>query len=296
MFESLLSGLPDFLTDAVLDSVKLLPSLLIIFLVIEIFENFFAHKITSIVSFSKRLGPLLGAGLAIIPQCGFSVVMTTLFIKKYITLGTLLAVYIATSDEAIPILLAEPTQFPTVIKIIGIKLILAIIVGYMTDLIIKPKLHTCEENHAPCSHLQHVEHEKGCCAHEITENKFVNIIIHPLKHTFIIFLFILCVCTCLNYMFETLGEETFMMLSLNNSFLQPAFFAVFGLIPNCAVSVLITMMYLKGVISFGSVIAGLTSNAGLGLLVLFTKKESWKSFLQIVGILVIVAFLVGIML
>ena len=296
MIESFLNSLPEFLCDAVLDSIKLLPSLLIIFFVIELFENFFAHKITSIVSFSKRLGPLLGAALAIIPQCGFSVVMTTLFIKKYITLGTLLAVYIATSDEAIPILLAEPTQFPTVIKIIGIKLVLAIIVGYLTDLIIKTRLHECGEDHAPCSHLKHVEHEKGCCEHDITENRLLNIILHPLKHTFIIFLFILFVCIGLNYMFETIGEETFMNFTMQNSVLQPLFFAVFGLIPNCAVSVLITMMYLKGVISFGSVIAGLTSNAGLGLLVLFTKKENWKSFLQIVGILVAVAFLAGILL
>lgn len=293
MLELLFNNLPEFLSDAIIDSIKLIPSLLIIFIFIEIFENFFAHKIANIISFSKKLGPLFGAALAIIPQCGFSVIMTTLFIKKYITLGTLIAVYIATSDEAIPILLANPSEFHTVIKIIIVKLIIAIITGYTVDLIVKSDLHKCHEDHAPCTHLQNIETERGCCAHEISENKVKNIILHPLKHTFIIFLFILIVCIGLNYTFEIFGNSTLDNLSLKNSILQTAFFSVFGLIPNCAVSVLITMMYLKSTITFGSVIAGLTSNAGLGLIIMFTQKENWKSFIQIISILVFVGFTAG---
>ena len=296
MIENLQNIIPEFVNDAFIDSIKLIPSLIAIFIVIEIFENYFAHKITHIISFSKRLGPLLGSALAIIPQCGFSVIMTTLFIKKYITLGTLIAVYIATSDEAIPILLANPSEFHTVIKIILIKLITAIIAGYTIDFIIKPELHKCEDEHTPCSHLESFEPEKGCCSHEIKGNKIQNIIIHPIKHTLIITLFIFIVCLGLNYMFECLGENAFNNLSAANKILQTGFFAVFGLIPNCAVSVLITMMYIKGAITFGSTIAGLTSNAGLGLLILFTKKENWKSFLLIINILILTAFLTGIFL
>ena len=296
MIENLFSILPEFLSDAIIDSVKLLPSLLIIFIVIEIFENYFAHKITNIVSFSKKLGPVFGAILATIPQCGFSVVMTTLFIKKYITLGTLIAVYIATSDEAIPILLSNPSELLTVIKIVGIKLVLAIIAGYVIDLIVKPHLHECDDEHKPCEHLKTFEPEKGCCKHEINEHKIKNIILHPLKHTLIIFGFILGVCIILNYIFASLGENAFAIISGENTILQTAFFALFGLIPNCAVSVLITMLYLKGAITFGSVIAGLTSNAGLGLLILFTKKESWKSFWLIAGILALTGFLAGVVL
>ena len=305
MLESFFEMLPEFLSDALLDSVKLVPFLLIIFIFIEIFENFFAHKITSIVSFSRKLGPLLGAGLALIPQCGFSVVMTTLFLKRYITIGTLISVYIATSDEAIPILLANPSEIQTVLKIIVIKFFLAVITGYIVDLFIKsalrkPHVHKeTNKEHEHCEHcekgipIEKFEMEKGCCSHEISENKIKNIIFHPLKHTFYIFLFIFAVCICLNFMFDNVGMEKLSILSNQNSVLQTMFFAVFGLIPNCAVSVLITMMYLKEVISFGSVIAGLTSNAGLGLLVLFTKKNNYKVFLLIISILVIVGFCAG---
>lgn len=298
MIESLLNNIPEFIVDAVIDTGKLIPSLLVIFIFIEIFENFFSHKIANIVSFSRKLGPLFGAILAIIPQCGFSVIMTTLFIKKYITLGTLIAVYIATSDEAIPILLADTPKFGIVFRIIILKFVIAIIVGYLIDLIIKSHLHHCEEDdeHHPCKHIQNVETEKGCCNHEITENKILNIIIHPIKHTIIISLFILCVCLFLNYLFEAAGEDIISNLTFNSNTIQTGFFALFGLIPNCAVSVLITMMYLKGVITFGSVIAGLISNAGLGLLVLFTQKESWKSFFLIVSILFITGFVSGIIL
>lgn len=296
MMENLFSTLPEFLSDAIIDSIKLLPSLLIIFIIIEIFENYFAHKIANIVSFSKKLGPVFGAVLATIPQCGFSVVMTTLFLKKYVTLGTLIAVYIATSDEAIPILLSNPSEFFTVLKIIGIKLILAIAAGYIIDAIVKPHLHECEDEHNPCEHLKTFEPEKGCCKHEINESKIKNIILHPLKHTLIIFCFILGVCIGINYIFASLGENAFGIMTGENPIIQTAFFAVFGLIPNCAVSVLITMMFLKGAITFGSVIAGLTSNAGLGLLILFTKKESWKSFWIISGILALTGFVAGIVL
>ena len=293
MLDSLLNNIPEFILDAIIDTGKLVPSLLIIFVFIEIFENFFSHKIADIVSFSRKLGPLLGAILAIIPQCGFSVIMTTLFIKKYITLGTLIAVYIATSDEAIPILLADTPKFGIIFRIIILKFVIAIIVGYLIDLIVKPHLHHCEEGHQPCTHLQNIETERGCCSHEIKENKLLNIFIHPIKHTLFISIFILLVCVFLNYIFEFAGETSISHFVSDNTILQTGFFALFGLIPNCAVSVLITMMYLKGVITFGSVIAGLISNAGLGLLILFTRKESWSSFFIIVSILFVTGLTAG---
>lgn len=292
MIENVIAEIPEFVQDAFLDCIKLIPSLLIIFAIIEIFENFFANKIANIVSFSKKLGPILGSILAIIPQCGFSVLMTTLFIKKYITIGTLLAVYIATSDEAIPVLLANPEKLHIVIKIILIKLIFAIAVGYLTDLFIKTKLHTCEEKE-PCSHIKEVEYEQGCCNHNIKEHKIRNIILHPIKHTFVISLFIFGFCLVLNFLFQTIGQNAFQNFEASNPILEIIFFSIFGLVPNCAVSVLIAMMYLKGTIAFSSVIAGLCSNAGLGLLVLFTKKESLKKFLIIIGILVLTGILAG---
>lgn len=293
MMENLFNTIPAFISDAIIDSLKLIPFLLIIFVLIEIFENYFSHKIANIVSFSKKIGPVLGAILATIPQCGFSVIMTTLFIKKYITMGTLIAVYIATSDEAIPILLSNPSEILSVIKIVAAKLIVAIAAGYLTDLFIKTELHHCKEEKEPCTHLQNVEIEHGCCNHKIKDEKIKNIIIHPIKHTFIIFLFILATCIVINYVFDVFGIETIKNLSIQNKLLQPIIFAIVGLIPNCAVSVLLTMMFLKGAITFGAVVAGLISNAGLGLLILFTKKENWKDFLLIVGILIFTAILAG---
>ncbi len=294
MIESLLGNLPVFITDAISDTLKLVPSLLIIFIVIEIFENYFAHKTANIVSFSKKLGPVFGALLAIIPQCGFSVIMTTLFIKRYITVGTLIAVYIATSDEAIPVLFANPEQAGTILKIILIKLTLAIFVGYMTDLFIKSDLHECREK-KPCSHIKSVQPEIGCCKHNLTEDKIKNIIIHPIKHTAIISLFVFVVCLGLNYLFGCFGEKIIANLSLKNSILEIILFAFFGLIPNCAVSVLITMAYIKSFVTFASVISGLVTNAGLGLLILFTRKRSLKKYSHIVGILLLSGIVSGIL-
>ena len=137
MMENLLSFLPDFVQDAVIDSVSLIPFLFVVFVFIELFENYFAKKIIWLLKYSEKIGPVIGALFAIIPQCGFSIVASLLYVKKFISIGTLLAVYIATSDEAIPILLAKPNEFMTVAHIIVLKLILAIMVGYLTDFFVK---------------------------------------------------------------------------------------------------------------------------------------------------------------
>ncbi len=295
MMENLLSFLPDFVQDAVIDSISLIPFLFVVFVFIELFENYFAKKIIWLLKYSEKIGPVIGALFAIIPQCGFSIVASLLYVKKFISIGTLLAVYIATSDEAIPILLAKPNEFMTVAHIIILKLILAIAVGYLTDLFIKnQELQTAHEDLKETE--QEVEHEHGCCNHSIHESKLKSVILHPIKHTLIIFGFILAVCLCLNYAFEIFTQEKIEAVMLQNSLLQPVIAGVFGLIPNCAVSVLLTMMYLQGVLSFGSVIAGLSSGAGLGLLVLLKKNEDKKNTALVVGILLAVSVLVGVVL
>lgn len=291
MLSQIFSQIPEFIQDAFLDSIKLVPFLFFIFVLIELFENYFSKKITVLLKFSQKIGPVLGAIFAIVPQCGFSIVASVLFIKKFISTGTLIAVYIATSDEAIPILLAEPDKFTSVIKIVLIKLILAIIAGYLTDFFLKP---TVEKPVASEETSDEIGHERGCCNHEISENKILSVILHPIKHTFLIFLFILAVCIGLNYFFVSVPEEAIEKIMLQNSILQPVIAGIFGLIPNCAVSVLITMMFLKGAISFGSTIAGLSSGAGLGLLVLLRKNKDRKNTVMIIGILLSVSILAGI--
>ena len=282
--------LPEFVQDAVKDSINLIPWLFIIFVFIEIFESFFSKKIHVILKYSQKVGPLIGTCLAIIPQCGFSIVAAMLYVRKFISTGTLLAVFVATSDEAIPILTAYPEQIHIVGRVIVIKIILAIIIGYTTDFILK------EHNKGDLKENEiNIDKEHGCCSHSLKINNFWELFIHPLKHTFWIFLFILLVCLGLNYMFETLGAENISKIMLHNTVFQPVLVGIFGLIPNCAVSVLITMMFIKGAISFGSVISGLSSGAGLGLLVLYKKNSSLKNSVFVTLILLLFSITAGIL-
>lgn len=288
MVLNLLDKLPEFASDAVSDSISLLPFLFVIFVFIELFEHYFSKKVVSFLRYSKKIGPVIGAVCAIVPQCGFSIVASVLYVKRFISAGTLIAVYIATSDEAIPIIMAEPSGVGSVLKIIAVKLFLAIFAGYFTDFIFKSNSVLSADNIDTIN-------EKGCCNHEISGHKILEILWHPVKHTFIIFLFILAVCLGLNYMFEIVPETTIEKFLLQGSILQPVAAGIFGLIPNCAVSVLITMMFLKGAISFGSVISGLSSSAGLGLLVLLRKNNEIKDTVLIISLLLSVSIAAGIL-
>lgn len=277
----------DFIKDALIDSINLVPFLFIIFFFIELFEIYFSKKIKHLSEHSKISGPFLGALTAIVPQCGFSVIASTLYVRKLITRGTLIAVYISTSDEAIPVLLAHPEMIKTILPILGTKFLMAIITGYTVDAIFKTNTEAQEED------LEIEEH--GCCKHEISNDRFKKriLILHPLKHTINIFLFIFLVTLILNFiLMKTEGhlEQVF----LYQSPIQPIVSALIGLIPNCAISVLITMLYIEHAISFGSVIAGLSSSAGLGLIILLKKNETVKDTLSIIGILVLVSSIAGI--
>ena len=277
---------PVFLQEAVAESINLIPFLFIIFLFIEIFENYFSEKIEKLSLSSRLWGPFVGSIIASIPQCGFSVIATMLYIKRFITLGTLIAIYVSTSDEAIPILLVHPESFTVIVPIIATKVCIGIIAGYAVDLIFKSNLEKAPEKIEVC--------ECGCCHNEI-HSQVTNLFIHPLKHCFNVFLFILIVNCCLDFAFS-FASNTINNLFNIHSGLQVILASFVGLIPNCATSVLIVMLYLKHIIVFGALIAGLTSNAGLGLLVLFQNNEDKKECLKIVGILLFTAFIAGIIL
>lgn len=289
-----LNGVPEYFIDALKDSASLIPFLFIIFVFIELFEQFFSHKIKDIVKYSSDFGPIIGAIVAIVPQCGFSVIASSLYIRRFISAGTLLAVYIATSDEAIPILMTNPSQYGFMTKLILIKCILAIVTGYSTDFILSkffPKLY--EEKPVGTPDIE--ENEKGCCGHSLKERKRVRFFFHPLKHTLHIFLFIFVVCLVLNYLFETLGAENIQIHMLQNSLYQPIITGAIGLVPNCAVSVIITSMFIKGVITFGSAVSGLSSSAGLGLLVLIQKNTNFKNTAFIITTLFLAGVIAGIL-
>lgn len=273
----------DVFLEPMAESVILIPFLFVIFVFIEIFENYFSERIEHFSKYSVKYGAIIGALLASIPQCGFSVIATMLYVERFITLGTLIAVYLATSDEAIPILLMYPEKFPVILPVILIKVCVAIIVGHGIDLVFKTELKKAPEK---------IEiNETGCCHNKI-QTHVQNLLIHPLKHTFNIFLFILLINCILGYSL-TLASGGIMALFTKNQFVQVIVSSIVGLIPNCAISVLIVMMYVKSSLAFGALISGLFTNAGLGLLVLFKNNESIKDSLRIISILLVTSIITG---
>lgn len=279
---ALFSVFPDWIQDAILDSIHLIPFLFIVFLIIEILEFYYADKINSALKHTGKLGVLIGALAAIFPQCGFSVMASGLYTKRIITLGTLIAVYLATSDETIPILLATPEKAHLIIPIVGIKLFIAILMGYFIDFVLRGKVQSSSDS---------VEEqvEVGCCHHDIEHGSKRELIIHPVMHTINIFGFILVITLILNYILEH-----FTLTSISGGrIIQPVIASFIGLIPNCAISIGLTMMLIKGTISFGAAMSGLLSNAGLGLLVLL-KNNDFRDTLRVIFILIMISIVSGV--
>ena len=194
-------GMADWLADAIIDSFHILPLLFIVFFLIEVVEFFWAEKINDFMKKSEKAAPAIGSLAAIIPQCGFSVIASTLYIRKFLTKGTLIAIYLATSDEAIPILLAEPSQIHYVLPIIGVKVIIGICAGYLIDFILKDdKYISILPRHE--GNCEHCTEDEGCCHHSVSRRRKRELIYHPLKHTLNIFVFILIITIGLNFLIE----------------------------------------------------------------------------------------------
>lgn len=283
--------LPDFLKDAMIDSISLIPFLFIIFVLIEIIERYYTKKRHLFVFWIKKVGPLFGALLASLPQCGFSVIASTVYTRRLLTRGTLVAVYLATSDEAIPVLIANPQKAYIILPIILIKIIIAIIVGYIVDWVIT---YNAKE---PIIEHKHEEIE-GCCHHHIVKDaRKRDFWLHPLKHTLNIFLFIFIISVALAFLLSRSGsEEAFAKYCLMNSPLQPLMASLVGLIPNCAISVMLSILFIKNTISFGSLVAGLCTSGGLGILVLLRRNGDKKDTFIILSTLVIIGTIVGLIL
>lgn len=285
-------GMPDWLCDAILDSFHILPLLFIVFFIIELIEFFYSEKINSFMKKSEKSAPLIGSLAAIIPQCGFSVIASTLYIRRFITKGTLIGIYLATSDEAIPILLANPTHTHLVVPVVGLKLLIGILAGYLIDFILKDKKYIPIVEEADSDDDLHAD--EGCCHHSVSHRRKRELIYHPLKHTFNIFIFILLITVILNFVLAVYAEHSVLHLLLGKvKILEPVITAFVGLIPNCAVSIALTMLLIKGSISFGAVMSGLLSNAGLGILVLCRHNENYKDTLKIISILLCISIVSG---
>jgi hypothetical protein len=283
--------LPEFVKDALVDSINLVPFLFIVFLFIEVLEQYFIKKKHLLVFFIRKIGPLFGSLFASIPQCGFSVISSTLYTRRILSRGTLLAVYLATSDEAIPVLVSDPSKIYLIFPIIFIKVVVAIFVGYLVDLFVPYKANAPEPIVTP------QVSESGCCNHKLEPvYKTKEFWWHPIKHTFNIFVFILIVSLILGYLLSVVGtEENLARYCLINSPLQPILVSIIGLIPNCAISVMLTVLFIKKTISFGALISGLLSAGGLGMVILFKKNNDKKDTCIILGITLLVSSLVGLL-
>jgi len=283
--------------EALTDSAKMIPLLLIIYVGIELVEYKYANKIREAVQKAGAAGPAVGALTGSFPQCGISVVASALYTQRLATIGTLLAVYLSTSDEAIPVILSQPESTKIIVPLIITKIIIALIGGYAVDFAFrKSNKETLAhiKAYAAGSDSKHHNHEKileekACCGHSASPSSVEfnprEIILHPIIHTAKVFIFIFIVSFAINFAIVQMGEEAFAKLFLEDSIFQPFLVALFGLIPNCASSVAITTLYLKGAITYGSVIAGLCTSGGLGLLVLFKEEKDKKHVLRILLLL-----------
>lgn len=282
----ILNTLIDIFLDALKDTLLMIPFLFGVYILIEYMEHASSNKIEKAFKKMGPFGPLGGAIAGSIPQCGISAAAANLYSGKVISLGTIITVFVATSDEAIPMMIANPGKISVLWKLIVIKIAVAVSAGIIVDIIYK----LCAKNKSVNEedHFHELCENCGCDEH--------GILYSALKHTVNIALFVFLITLVLNAAISFVGEDIIAGLMMSNNFFQPFISALVGFIPNCASSVIITQLYLEdGILSFGSAIAGLCTTTGLGLIVLFkTNKKHIKQNLLICGILYVVAVITGI--
>lgn len=264
------------------DSIKLLPFLFIAFLIIEAIEHKFSNKSKKIISKSGKYGPFFGSLLGCFPQCGFSVIATNLYVTRIISLGTLIAIYLSTSDEMLPILISNQVAFSKIMKILTIKILIGMIWGFIIDLLmfknkekVSETFEICDEEHCHC--------EKG-------------LIKSSLIHTFKTFAFVLLITFGLNLIIFFIGEEKLSALLQGKKLLAPFISSLIGLIPNCASSVILTELFVNKLISAGSLIAGLLTGSGVAMLVLFKTNNKLRDSIQILLMCYGIGVLMGLLL
>ena len=268
------------LLDAVIDTLKLAPIIVATYILIELVESKFAARVTKSRALFSHAAPALGAAVGIVPQCGFSVISANLYSAGKISLGTLLAVFIATSDEAVPLLVSMPAYWDKLVLLMVIKVLYAIAVGLVLDFVLRGVLprslrggYTGNADEIDC-------HE----THDDEEGHQRPIWQAALRHTLEIFAFIFLFSVLFGLIVEGVGEDVFADFLGQMGFFQPVFSALVGLIPNCAASVLLTQLYVEGALRFSSLVAGLCTGAGVGLAVLWRANPSWKQNLFITGL------------
>jgi len=318
---------------ALIDTLKIAPILLVVYFLIEFLEYKRIMQFQNSKMLKGKASPVFGSLFGSLPQCGFSVISTDLFTKGFVSIGALLAVYIATSDEALPIMLSHGDGWLPLLGLIAGKIIMGIAIGYLA-MWLYPKVfktknlhyniqnlkndhdehsHNESGNHIDEHHeREHQDEEHG--HHEDTSKKQISKLAeehehigcckhdlesskfewkHPLLHCVKILLFILIINVIFGATIEAVGEDKLTDFLSQSSVLQPLLAVMIGLIPNCASSVVITELYLLGGLSFGAILAGLCVNAGLGLMVLFKQDKNIKEITFILAMLIVPSLLAG---
>lgn len=267
------------IADSFIDSVKLIPFLFVTYLIMECLEHKAGDKMQAIIRRAGKGGPIIGGILGVFPQCGFSTAASNLYAGRIITVGTLMAVFLSTSDEMLPIMISENVGAQMIIRILAVKVLVAALVGFAVDYIFRKSNkdikigHLCEQHHCHC------------------ENGIWKSALH---HTAEIFLYILLVSLVLNWLIARIGEDVLGSVILNRPIIGTLIAGLVGFVPNCAASVIITQLYLRGVLGAGAMIAGLLTGTGVGFLVLIRVNDNRRENLTLAGLLYLTGVLAGI--
>ena len=266
----------------IVENLSLIPFLFLTYLLMEFWEHKAGKKTNTLVQRAGRYAPIIGAITGAVPQCGFSTAASNLYAGRVISLGTLMAIYLSTSDEMLPILISEKVGLSFILLVLGLKILIGAVAGVMIDIL-------WHKNPAGQDHIHELCEEENChCERGIWYSALI--------HTLHITLFILLVSFFLNLLMHTVGEDALGNLVLNRPVLGPLVSGMIGLIPNCVSSVVITQLFLKGAMDFGAMMAGLLVNAGIGVLVLFRVNHNRKENLQIIGLLYGIGVISGVLL
>lgn len=291
-------------TEALIDTTKMLPFLLLAYVLVGYLEHRYGDQMGTHVARIGKGGPVVGALVGCFPQCGFSVLAAALYTKRLVSGGTLLAVFLATSDEAIPVLFAMPGKVRMIVPLILLKVAIAILAGLAFDLAFHrpPKAEEAHDEEHPEHTVEEDRdaalHHTACCAHEVSSRPpWVQALVkHPLKHTLKVFAYLLILTAGINYLLAQVGDARVAVLLQHGSAVQPLLASLIGLIPNCLASVVLAGLYAKGILSFGSLVAGLCAGAGLGLIVLVRENQGWRDTALIVVSLLGVSIVWGMVL
>jgi hypothetical protein len=273
----------DVIIDTLIDGVKLVPFLFLTYLAMEYLEHRTSNKTKKIIKNSGKAGPFFGALLGAFPQCGFSAAASNLYAGRVITLGTLMAIYLSTSDEMLPVFISEQVSFVFILQTLALKVVIGLFFGFLLDFLMRKRTkevdvtekigHICDHDHCHCDQ---------------------SIFKSALRHTIVIFGYIVVISFVLNTLIFLIGEDTLGNIILNRPVLGPLLASAVGLIPNCAASVVITQLYLSGIMSFGAMMAGLLAGSGVGVLVLFKENRNLRENLKILATLYVIGAIVGI--